>query len=78
MSRCVVRMVRILPVVLVERGSVRQNRRVRTLVLYPFRFRDRITGKWVRAPHKLQVHPFVPQGESPISEVPPRGQTLVD
>ena len=34
---------------------MRQNRRVRTLVLYPFRFRDRITGKWVRARHKLQV-----------------------
>jgi hypothetical protein len=28
---------------------------VRTLVLYPFRFRDRITGKWVRARDKLQV-----------------------
>jgi hypothetical protein len=28
---------------------------MRTLVLYPFRFRDRITGKWVRARHKLQV-----------------------
>ena len=27
---------------------------MRTLVLYPFRFRDRITGKWVRARHKLQ------------------------
>jgi hypothetical protein len=28
---------------------------MRTLVLYPFRFRDRITGKWVRARHNLQV-----------------------
>ena len=26
-----------------------------TLQLYPFRFRDRLTGKWVRARHKLQV-----------------------
>jgi hypothetical protein len=26
-----------------------------TLVLYPFRFRDLLTGKWVRARHKLQV-----------------------
>jgi hypothetical protein len=25
------------------------------LELYPFKFRDRITGKWVRARHKLQV-----------------------
>jgi len=28
---------------------------VPTLVLYPFRFRDPLTGKWVRARHKLQV-----------------------
>ena len=55
MGRCVARIVRALPVVLVAPGSVRQNRGVRTLVLYPFRFRDRITGKWVRARHKLQV-----------------------
>jgi len=27
---------------------------MRTLVLYPFRFRDRITGRWVRARHNLQ------------------------
>jgi hypothetical protein len=26
-----------------------------TLVLYPFRFRDPLTGKWIRARHKLQV-----------------------
>ena len=26
-----------------------------TLQLYPFRFRDPLTGKWVRARHKLQV-----------------------
>ena len=26
-----------------------------TLVLYPFRFRDSLIGKWVRARHKLQV-----------------------
>jgi hypothetical protein len=25
------------------------------LQLYPFRFRDPVTGKWVRARHKLQV-----------------------
>jgi len=34
---------------------VRQNRRVPTLEFYPFRFRDPLTGKWVRARHKLQV-----------------------
>jgi hypothetical protein len=34
---------------------VRQNRRITTLVLYPFRLRDPLTGKWVRARHKLQV-----------------------
>lgn len=26
-----------------------------TLQLYPFRFRDPLTGKWVRAGHKMQV-----------------------
>ena len=26
-----------------------------TLVLYPFRFRDPLAGKWFRARHKLQV-----------------------
>jgi hypothetical protein len=26
-----------------------------TLELYPFRFRDPLTGKWVRARYKLQV-----------------------
>lgn len=26
-----------------------------TLELYPFRFRDPLTSKWVRARHKLQV-----------------------
>jgi hypothetical protein len=25
------------------------------LELYPFRFRDSLTGKWVRARHKLQM-----------------------
>jgi hypothetical protein len=25
------------------------------LALYPFRFRDPLTGKWVRARHKLPV-----------------------
>jgi hypothetical protein len=25
------------------------------LVLYPFRFRDPFTGKWIRARHKMQV-----------------------
>jgi hypothetical protein len=33
----------------------RQNYLVPTLELYPFRFRDPLTGKWVRARHKLQV-----------------------
>jgi hypothetical protein len=28
---------------------------VARLELYPFKFRDRITVKWVRARHKLQV-----------------------
>jgi hypothetical protein len=36
-------------------GPPLQNRRVRTLVLYPFRFRDPLTGKWIRARHKLRV-----------------------
>ena len=26
-----------------------------TLQLYPFRFRDPLTGKWVRARHRMQV-----------------------
>ncbi len=26
-----------------------------TFALYPFRFRDPLTGKWVRAWHKMQV-----------------------
>ena len=26
-----------------------------TLQLYPFRFRDSLTGKWVRARHKMQL-----------------------
>ena len=26
-----------------------------TLQLYPFRFRDPLTGEWVRARHKMQV-----------------------
>jgi hypothetical protein len=25
------------------------------LMLYPFRFRDQLTGQWVRARHKMQV-----------------------
>lgn len=33
----------------------RQNPCVPTLVLYPFRFRDPLTGRWVRARHKMQV-----------------------
>jgi hypothetical protein len=28
---------------------------VLTLVLYPFRYRDLLTGNWVRARHKMQV-----------------------
>ena len=35
-----------------DRGHYRAMRR---LILYPFKFRDQITGKWVRARHKLQV-----------------------
>ena len=34
---------------------MRQNRGMPKLELYPFKYRDRITGKWVRARHKLQV-----------------------
>ena len=26
-----------------------------TLALYPFRYRDTLSGKWVRARHKMQV-----------------------
>jgi hypothetical protein len=37
------------------RHRLRQNRRVPRLVLYPFRFRDPLTGKWIRARHKLQA-----------------------
>jgi hypothetical protein len=28
---------------------------VPTFVLYPFRFRDPLTGKWLRARHRMQV-----------------------
>jgi hypothetical protein len=42
-------------VVLVEARPERQNRQVPALVLYPFRFGDPLTGKWVRARHKLEV-----------------------
>jgi hypothetical protein len=31
------------------------ERQLPTLELYPFRFRDPLTGKWIRARHKLQV-----------------------
>jgi hypothetical protein len=31
------------------------NHQMPTLVLYPFHYRDPLTGKWVRARHKLQV-----------------------
>jgi hypothetical protein len=31
------------------------NHHMPTLVLYLFRFRDPLTGKWVRARHKLQM-----------------------
>ena len=53
--RCVNRGIRALPVVLVCGLSQLQNQRVPRLELYPFKYRDRITGKWVRARHKLQV-----------------------
>jgi hypothetical protein len=43
------------PVVLVVGLAPLQNQQVRTLELYPFRFRDRLTGKWIRARHRLQV-----------------------
>ena len=55
MGRCAARTIRALPIVLVCRRSRLQNHRVRRLELYPFKYRDRITGKWVRARHKLQV-----------------------
>src|SRR5271155_6261081 len=42
-------------VVLASPRPSRQNRRMPTLQLYPFRFRDPLTGKWVCARHKLQV-----------------------
>jgi hypothetical protein len=43
------------PVVLARLRPVRQNRGVSRLALYPFRFPDPLTGKWVRARHKMQV-----------------------
>jgi hypothetical protein len=48
-------MVRALAVVLAGARSWRQNQRMPTLELYPFRLRDPRTGKWIRARHKLQV-----------------------
>ena len=48
-------MIRALAVVLAVARRSRQNHRVPTLEVYPFRFRDPLTGKWVRARHKLQV-----------------------
>jgi hypothetical protein len=42
-------------VVLASGRSVRQNRFMLRLELYPFKFRDPLTGKWIRARHKLQV-----------------------
>lgn len=35
--------------------TLRQNQHMPRLELCPFRFRDRLTGKWIRARHKLQV-----------------------
>ena len=32
-----------------------QNQGMPSLELYPFRFRDSLTGKWVRARHRMQV-----------------------
>ncbi len=51
---------RVQPDAALDRGNAyrpppRQNRRVPTLALYPFRFRDPLSGKWVRARHKMQV-----------------------
>ena len=43
------------PVVPAGAQPPRQNRCVPTLRLYPFRFRDPLTRKWVCARHKLQV-----------------------
>ena len=34
---------------------LRRNGVIRRLELYPFRFRDPLSGKWIRARHKLQV-----------------------
>jgi hypothetical protein len=48
-------MVQTLAVVLAVAPLLRQNRRMPKLELYPFRFRDPLTGKWIRARHKLQV-----------------------
>jgi hypothetical protein len=39
--------------VLARARRLPQNQRVSRLELYPFRFRDPLTGKWVRARHKL-------------------------
>ena len=37
------------------RAIGQEDRAARTLVLYPFRFRDPLTGKWIRAEQKLQA-----------------------
>jgi hypothetical protein len=41
--------------VLASAVAQRQNCCVPTLELYPFRFRDPLTGKWIRARHKMLV-----------------------
>jgi hypothetical protein len=51
--RCVRRMVREQPVVLVVELAPLQNRRTPRLELYPFRFRDPLTGRWIRTRHKI-------------------------
>jgi hypothetical protein len=45
LGRCVGRTAKLLTVVLVRRVAKRQNRAMPTLQLYPFRFRDPLTGK---------------------------------
>jgi len=37
------------------RALGQEDRATRTLVLDPFRFRGPLTGKWIRAEHKLQA-----------------------
>ena len=50
---------------------------MRTLVLYPFRFRDPLTGKWIRARYVAELHEIEQRyaeweiiGEPEIRQVP--------